>query len=111
MAGGATIRPADDVRGRADRGERVAQLVREDREKLVLPAAGFLELGRAFGHAAFEVAIQLLELVRLPMQFDERRDLGPQDFRHDGHRQVIDGAAFVPAQPVQFGERARPTRR
>ena len=39
------------------------------------------------------------------MELDERRDLRAQDLRHDRHRQVVHGAAFVAAQPVELSKR------
>ena len=51
---------ADELGGRADGGQRIAKLVREDRQELVLAAVGLLELQRALGDAALELLIQLL---------------------------------------------------
>jgi hypothetical protein len=101
---GTSARP-DELRGEPDRGQRVAELVRQHREELVLAAARLLQLGRALGDPQFEVAVQALELACLAMQLDEDPHLGAQDFRHDGHRDVVDGAVLVALEPVELGER------
>ncbi len=96
---------AYELGGRANGRQWIAKLVRQDRQELVLPPVGLFELQRAFGDAALELLVQLLQLVRLAVKLDESRDLRAQDLRHDRHREIVHRAALVPAQPVELSER------
>ena len=102
------------LHGGANRRQRIAQLVSENREELVLPPIRFLqrrgrrlERGGAVGHALLEFGVEPLERARLPIQLGEDADLGAQDLRHDRHRHVVHRAAFVAAQPIEIGQQQR----
>ena len=56
------VRQADELRGEPNRRQRIAELVRQHRQELVLAPAGLLQLGRPLGDARFEIAVQALEL-------------------------------------------------
>ena len=96
---------ADQLGGEANRGQRVAQLVGQRREELVLPAAGFLQLRGSLGDPRLESAVQPFELPRLAVQLDEDPDLRAQNLGHDRHRHVVDGAILIALQSIELGER------
>ena len=64
----------------------------------------FLKLGGAGANTVFELGVEPLELPGLAIQFGEHLDLGAQHLRHDRHRNVVDGAHLVAAQPVEIAD-------
>ena len=108
-----------EIEQRAQRRERVAQLVREDREELVLAMvglgellveAGELELGRGLVRR-FETAraavsssrssgLQPRERLRALLEREQRLGLRAQDLRRERLEQEVDRAELVRAQDV-----------
>ncbi|MFO0617663.1 MAG: hypothetical protein U0414_34025 [Polyangiaceae bacterium] len=91
----------------AERRERVAQLVREDREELVLllprrseRGLRLLELRRPFAHALLEALVQLRERARLAEEICEHLDFVAEDLRVRGLREVVDRACAVARDDV-----------
>ena len=102
------------LHGCADRRQRIAELVRQNRQELVLPSIGFLqrrrrglERRRALSDALLEFGVEPLERARLPIQLGEDADLGAQDLRHDRHRHVVHGAALVAAEAIEIRQQER----
>ena len=50
-----------------------------------------------------EFAIESNELLRSAVQFRKNRDLGAQQFRNDGHGNIIHGPGLVAPEPVEIG--------
>ena len=80
-----------------------------DREAAALlafqqPGVGFLQFGGAGANAILEFDIEPLELTGLAIEFGEHLDLGAQHFRHDRHRNIVDRAHLVAAQPVDVAD-------
>ena len=117
-----------DLDRRSDGRERVAQLVGERRQELVLPAVGAFERFGALQHAALEVDVHQLQrllrrlplgdlapeqFVRLrdrppsPVEIDEHRDLRLEDVAVDRLGQIVDRAAVVAAQHVALVQHVR----
>ena len=113
--------------GGPDRRERVAELMRQDRQKIILPpvriqqlAVRLLEAPVQLGKFSRLLALKLpvgcvelgvrlrqrlieaLQLEALAVQFHEHRDLAAQDFRHHWHVNVVHRAKLVAFQPVQL---------
>ena len=61
-----------------------------------------LQFGRALGDPVLQFCVEPLELPALAIEIGEYPDLGPEQFRHDRHRQVIDRAHLIAAQMVNF---------
>ena len=86
-----------------------AHLAGGDRQAAALlafeqPGVRFLQLRGARAHAVLELGIEPLELPGLAIELGEHLDLGAQHFRHDRHRNVIDRAHLVAAQPVDIAD-------
>ena len=64
----------------------------------------FLQLGSAGANPVFEFDIEAFELTGLAVEFGKHLDLGAQHLRHDRHRNVVDRAHFVAAQPVDVAD-------
>ena len=80
-----------------------------DREAAALlafeqPGVRFLQLGGAGANAIFKLGIEPLELTGLAIQLGEHLDLGAQHFRNHRHRNVVDRAHLVAAQPVDIAD-------
>ena len=99
-------------------GQRIPELVRQQREKLVLPAVGLaqlfreiglpgdrpLKLGRPLGHPLLQLAGQLLGFAALAIELREDSDFGAQQLGNDRYRDVIHGASLVALEPVGIGQ-------
>ena len=48
--------------------------------------------------------MRVLELSRFPIELGKNLDFGAEHFRHDGDRNVVDGAHLVAPQPIHVGE-------
>ena len=119
VAGAAPVRLAQllqpqQLHGRADRRQRVAQLVGEHGQELVLAqrrllqrVGGALERRRPLGDTVLQLGVQPFQRLGLPVEIGEHADLGAQDLWHDRHRHVVHRAALVAAQPIQVGEHDR----
>ena len=80
-----------------------------DREAAALlafqqPGVRFLQFGGAGANAIFELDVEPLELAGLAIELGEHLDLGAQHFRHDRHRNIVDRAHLVAAQPVDVAD-------
>ena len=88
--------PAQDIQPIAQWRQRIAQLVGQGRQELILPAVGFpqrlglrLQLVALFG-----------DLLALPIQLEEHLGLAAQDVRLDRLLNEVDGAGLVAAKPA-----------
>ncbi len=102
---------AQQLHGGADRRQRIAQLVGQHRQELVLALGRFLEGagrrlegGRPLHDPRLELGVEALQRPRLAIEVGEHADLGPQDLGHHRHRHVVHRPALVAAQPVEVGE-------
>ena len=95
LVGEARVRRAQHVERIDHRRERVAQLVREDREELVLAAVARAQRRGALLDAALELLVHALETAALAVQVREHRHFRAQDFRHHRHAHVVHRARVV----------------
>ncbi len=109
---------SQQLNGRTNGRQRVAELVGENRQELVLPAIGFLKgCGRRFerggpvGHPLLEFGVEPFERASLAIQLGEDADLRAQDLRDHGNRHVVHRAALVSAQSIEVGQQQARTRR
>ena len=84
-------------------------LARGDREAAALlafqqPRVRFLQFGGAGANAIFEFDVEAFELARLAIEFGKHLDLGAQHLRHDRHRNIVDRAHLIAAQPVDVAD-------
>ena len=63
---------------------------------------GLREFRGALRHATLQLDVELLELARLAVQVGEDPHLGAQQFRHHGHRHIIDRTRLIAAQQIQL---------
>src|SRR4051812_4379543 len=63
-----------------------------------------VELRGPFGDTVLELLVELLELTRLAVKLGEDPDLGAQNFRDHRHRNVVDRAQLIAAQPIDIRE-------
>ena len=105
---------AQELHRGADRGERIAEFVRQHREELVLPPVCLLQRGGRrlqFGGPQrdpfLELAVQALQGAGLAVEVGEDTDLGAQNLRHDRHRHVVDRSGRVAAQQVRIRHQDR----
>ena len=63
-----------------------------------------LEFRGAVGDPPLELLINLLQLSRLAIELGKNPDLGAQHLRDHRDRNVVDGAHFIGAQPVDIGQ-------
>ena len=68
---------------------------------------GRLQFGGALGDPLLQLGVEPLELPGLAIELGEDADLGPQHFRHDRHRNVVDRAHLVAAQVIDVGQMDR----
>ena len=68
------------------------------------PRVGFFQLRGAGANPVLEFDVEPLQLTGLAIEFGEHLDLGAQDFRHHRHRNVVDRAHLVAAQPVDIAD-------
>ena len=58
----------------------------------------------SFGHAQFQFAVQLFELLRLAVEINKNADLCAQDFRNHGYRHIVHRSQFVTLEAIHFRE-------
>jgi hypothetical protein len=95
---------------RANRRQWIPQFVREHRQEFIFAPIRLLQgVCRSFecrgplGDSLLQVAVQPFERPRLSIKVREDADFRAQDLWNDRHRDVVDGTAFVAAQPVEIG--------
>src|SRR6202035_2542065 len=58
----------------------------------------------ALADTMLQFGIELLQFLGFTIELDENLDLGPEHFRHYGHRHVIDRAHLIASEMIDLGE-------
>ena len=68
------------------------------------PRVGFLQFSGSGAYSVLEFGVEPFQLAGLAIELGEHLDLGAQHFRHHRHRNVVDRAHLIAAQPVDVAD-------